>query len=85
MATKASCTRFLQQQQGEAPFWTKEGRRRSLNDRRMIIYFLKVRIVREDAWARHVAKVDNNMKDDAAHFALKLDLINYIWEQHGNQ
>lgn len=86
MAKKGSFTIFLQQQEG-APSWTKVRRRRSLNGTRIIIYVLSVRMVRErmDAWARHVDKVDSNMKDDFANFQLMLDLIYPIVEQHGNQ
>lgn len=37
-----------------------------------------------DAWQRHIENVDKKLKDEVAHLALKLDLINSIWERHGN-
>lgn len=40
--------------------------------------------VSDTRWALHLAKVDERMRDEVLHFALKLDLIEHIWCENGN-
>lgn len=40
--------------------------------------------VTDEVWTRHVALVDCQLKYEVKNFALKLDLLNHIWNKVGN-
>lgn len=41
--------------------------------------------LRQTQWERHITKTNARVKDDVLHHALKLDLIEHIWAEYGNE